>query len=324
MAHDLIPPPSPAGRPEPDASGRHEPPPPLLPDPAVEERTGGGLWSGDEPPAAIAAGRVPAEPTAPAAPLESLPPSPYRRRFGFVMGALVAVGVAALALTGLVLAGAGSDDGPTGWSEWRPQAEDSVGAAREIANHVAPQYRLSSGGQIVLVQAGPLEIADLPLSVAMRSAAQDGDIDFVEGNGVMYTLNGLGPRGSIKDGRPSAERLLLLRREALELALYTFRYAKDVDLVVALLPPAPPKADEPPASSQATSALFFRPGDLERQLEAPLRTTIPLRTPRPEAIPGAEGQRIDQLTERNFFLASFQQAQDARAFLVLDRPVKLP
>ena len=98
----------------------------------------------------------------------------------------------------------------------------------------------------------------------------------------MYTLNGLGPSGSIRGGKPSEERHLLLRREALELALYTFRYVEDVDLVVALLPPTPPEektakngATASTTDETPTQALFFRPGDLEPQLEIPLRAHDP-------------------------------------------------
>jgi hypothetical protein len=175
------------------------------------------------------------------------------------------------------------------------------------------------------VQSGPLEIQDVPLSVALRSSPTGGDVEFVDGKGVMYTLNGLGPRGSILSGTPSEERHLLLRREALELALYTFRYRDDVDIVVALLPPQPPTAataalQQPPK----TQALFFRPGDLRGQLDVPLRATIPPQTPRPEtlALGSEEARRIEDLTRSNLFLASFQQSQDTSAFLVLDRMPK--
>ena len=103
------------------------------------------------------------------------------------------------------------------------------------------------------MQAGPLEVFDVPLEVALRTAPQGGDIDFVDGNGLMYTLNGLGPKGSVRGGKPSEERHLLLRREALELALYTFRYVEDVDLVVALLPPRKMTAAEEKAVAAANA-----------------------------------------------------------------------
>jgi hypothetical protein len=171
------------------------------------------------------------------------------------------------------------------------------------------------------VQSSGLEIEDVPLSVALRTAPTGGDIQLLDGHGIMFTLNGLGPHGSIKAGKPSKQRHLLLRREALELALYTFRYASDVDMVVALLPPKQGDDAAAATTQPETQALFFRPGDLRGELGVPLVATIPPHTPRPERfeVTGEEGKKIDTLTRSNLFLASFQQGQDAHAFLVLDR-----
>ena len=66
-------------------------------------------------------------------------------------------------------------------------------------------------------------------------------------------------------------------------------------------------------------ALFFRPGDLEPQLEIPLGATIPPQTPRPETLAESEARRIDALTRGNLFGFSFQQGQNQKAYLVLDR-----
>ena len=313
MAEDLIPPPSPAGRPDPESSDRQGPPPP----------TEGHLWVGSEEArtpadrgqdvAAVAASEEPAPAVV----------SPYRPRFGFVLGALLGVAIAAVAVAALIAARAADDSVPAGWSAWQPSSDERLTAAKQIAEHVGPKYRLGDGDQLVAVQSGALEVADLPLNVALRTSANGGDIEIIEGTGVMYTLNGLGPRGSIPDGEPSEERHLLLRREALELALYTFRYADGVDMVVALLPPPPPEkgATATQTAQTPTQALFYRPGDLKGELDVPLHSTIPPRTPRPETmkLAGLEGRRINALTRSNLFEASFQQGQDAHAFLVLDR-----
>jgi hypothetical protein len=244
-----------------------------------------------------------------------------------VLGALIGIAIATLAVGAAVYVGTDANNGaPKGWSTWKPDTDDGVKASHEIATHVGRKYRLDDGNQIVGVQGGPLEVFDVPLEVALRTAPQGGDIDFINGKGLMYTLNGLGPKGSVRGGKPSEARHLLLRREALELALYTFRYVKNVDLVVALLPPKPPTKTKNKDGTTTTStedsptqALFYRPGDLEPQLEIPLRATIPAKTPRPDTIPAAESRRIDALTRGNLFLASFQQGQNQKAFLVLDR-----
>ena len=189
---------------------------------------------------------------------------------------------------------------------------------------MGPRYRLGDADQLVAVDAKPLELDGRPLNVAMRTAAVGGDIELLDGKGVMYTLNGLGPNGSIPGGTPSEERHLLLRREALELALYTFRYRSDVDMVVALLPPAPPEKGKEEANTTLppVQALFYRPGDLSGELGVPLASTIPNATPKPAQmkLDAPDSQRIDALTRSNLFTATFQQGQDASLYLVLDRP----
>jgi hypothetical protein len=321
VAKDLIPPPSPAGRPSGDAEAERE----RAREREESRRRQGGLWShtSEADPVTDVAQDIQAA--------EEPPPargdSPYRSRFGLVLGALIGIAIATLAVGAAVYVGTDANNGaPKGWSKWKPDTDDGVQASHEIATHVGRKYRLDDGNQIVGVQGGPLEVFDVPLEVALRTAPQGGDIDFINGKGLMYTLNGLGPKGSVRGGKPSEARHLLLRREALELALYTFRYVKNVDLVVALLPPKPPTKKKNKDGTTTTStedsptqALFYRPGDLEPQLEIPLRATIPAKTPRPDTIPAAESRRIDALTRGNLFLASFQQGQNQKAFLVLDR-----
>jgi hypothetical protein len=250
-------------------------------------------------------------------------PSPYRPRFGFVTGALIGVVLAAIGLGAILATNASKPPTDDHWSAWQPTTEDELGAAKQIAEHVGVKYRLGDSDQIVAVQSSGMEVADRPLGVALRTASAGGDIKLIDGHGVMYTLNGLGRHGSIKGGKPSEERHLLLRREALELALYTFHYADDVDMVVTLLPPSPPKAgaEEETGELPPVQALFFRPGDLEGELGVPLEATVPPATPRPSQVDLTQPEfaRIDALTRSNLFTASFQQGQDASVFLVLER-----
>jgi hypothetical protein len=305
MAKDLIPPPSPAGRPEPESS-------------ESLGRIADGLWSGgDEPRAARQA-----EPDAGAArqDAQALGHSPYRSRFGFVVGALVGIAIVVAALGSFVALNASEEPAPDGWSPWHPAGSDVLETAQQIADHVAVKYRLDDKQQLVAIRASGLELAGRPLSVATRAASDGGDIQLLEGDGVMYMLTGLGKNGSIRRGKPSEERHLLLRREALELSLYTFHYADDVDMVVTLLPPSP----DAPASAGGLPelrALLFRPGDLQGELGVPLETTVPPQTPRPAQIDlkTSEAKRIDALTLSNLFTGSFRQSQDASLFLVLER-----
>jgi hypothetical protein len=142
---------------------------------------------------------------------------------------------------------------------------------------------------------------------------------------VLYRLNGLGPNNSIVTGKPSEDRLRVVQREGLELALYTFRYLPDADMVLVILPPPPPKEQAStvpglPAPTPAPNeqiALFYRPGDLLPHLQIPLGNTVPAKAPTPEELDPAEAKTIDDLTNSNRFLWSVQQDN---GLLVLQRP----
>jgi hypothetical protein len=235
------------------------------------------------------------------------PTTPYTSRFQLILGALL--GIAAVAIVAAVLVGTGPKSaGSSDWSGWSPNSDDRGDAAQEIANHVAPTYRLDKGGQLVAVTGGKLEVAELPARLAVADPA-NGNVSVLNGDGVLYTMCGLGPKCSINSGEPSTARHLLLRREALELALYTFRYEKGTDYVVALLPPK--KGDNP------TQAMFFTRDDLEAQLDRPLTRTLPAPPPTSQNLNAAEVTTLESLTQKRLFAFKFEQGQDASVFLVL-------
>ncbi|MGZ4271030.1 MAG: hypothetical protein ACXVSX_17700, partial [Solirubrobacteraceae bacterium] len=145
-------------------------------------------------------------------------PSEYAPRFQFMTGALVAVGIAAL--VGITIAIVGippKHEGPA-WSSWKPTSGGLQGAT-EIASHIAGAYR-DQGRQLVKVDANDISYKGIPLLVAMRKSADDGGaIQVHDEKGVLYQMCGLGVNCQIDSGKPSKERMLLLRREGLELAL---------------------------------------------------------------------------------------------------------
>ena len=107
------------------------------------------------------------------------------------------------------------------WSAWQP-ASNGVDPAQQIAGARRAAYRLDDGKQIVQVTGGPPTLEGQPLMLGVVRSGQTPAA--LEGNSVLYQLCGDGTDCSIKAGKASTERGLLLRREALELALYTFRY----------------------------------------------------------------------------------------------------
>jgi hypothetical protein len=293
VAGDLIPPPSPAGKPPPD--------PVVEPSAQVE-----------------AAAQLDATP----APSPRTPP-PFRGRFGFVWGALAGIAVCAVGTFALLVA-APNESGPmlaADWSSWEPDSTKMVDGAQEIADHVGVQYKLDGGEQLVSVRSSELELGGEPIGVAVRPAG--GEIQFLEGDGLLYILNGLGPSGRMSTGKPTRERGRLLMREALELALYSFRYLDDVTMVAVLMPQTARQAEANAGGAAAapqTNAIFYRPGDLLEQLRVPLDRTLSPRTPRPGTMTKTEALRVDDLTLRNLFLASVQPLQSDRNYLVLVEP----
>jgi hypothetical protein len=222
MARDLIPPSSPAGRPTPDGT------PNLIELPP-------------EPP------RSAAEPSMRA----PVGPSQFRNRFGFLLGALAGVFIAAV-VVGVVVLSTGREKPLTAeetmapnWSSWQPK-DRTIAGAIEIAKKVSAEYRDAEGKPLVGVTAAPLENR-----VVLRGPS--GITDLLDSPGVVYTMDGFGPLKSIP-GEGSPERGALVQREALELALYTFRYLPEVQQVVTKLPPPPPTAEQKRAEAKAVVA----------------------------------------------------------------------
>jgi hypothetical protein len=262
--------------------------------------------------------RLPAWPPEPGAVAAAEPPraaAPHAARFQILTGVLIALALAAVTAAILVASSGGRSGGAdaTTWSPFKPSSDGLDTGAREIADYVGGRYRLPGGQQIVAVTGGPTEIQGLPMRIAVRhSAADGGQIDVLAGRGVLYRLCGLGPKCAIVTGKSTPERLLLLQREALELALYSFHDLKDVADVVVFM--APPKG------KSQNLALHFRRGDVAGQLARPLRATLPALVPTPDTIDQSpEKPFLESLTFGNLFKFSLTQAnQDTSVFLVLD------
>ena len=239
---------------------------------------------------------------------KGLPPAPHADRFRFVLGALLGLGLAAIvAAVALVVQGPSARDR---WSAWKPSS-DGVSGATQIANHVSGTYRQPDGQQLVAVKAGPMKVADLDLNVAVK--ASNGDKVF-DGSGVRYVMCGLGPNCSIADGKPSVERGVLLQREALELALYSFQYLGNVDQVVVFLPPRP---GEDPTQGKA---LFFQRDDVGAALDQPLDRTLSSPPPSFNSLRASDVAAVDHFAGHHVYCFAYQVAQDVSAYLVLSPP----
>lgn len=269
----------------------------------------------------VSSDAVPTEPVSSVAPLVPKPSAgyetkSYRGRFAVFYASLAAVLAGAAVLFAVTVVHGSSPAGPA-WSAWQPTSASRVEMATQIAAHVAPLYRLAPGGpQLAAAQAtdAPV-IQNVPVEeVALKGAAgssQDYRVVPMK-NSIVYTLCGLGTRCKIATGTPSQARARLLRREALELSLYTFKYVDGVDSVVVHIPPPP----EP----NTNWSLFFQDKELKPELSRPLGQTLPIAKKLvPASVVGNAGaQTIERLTRPNWFTSQYQQLPDGNAVLVLD------
>ena len=204
--------------------------------------------------------------------------SPHSGRFRTVTALLVALGIGAIVVAvSVAVGGRRSDPTAAKWSEWQPPDSGTLGA-RDIADFVAPFYRIDSVNQLAVVTVVNLESAAAAaaaqqaaasgttsnatssgLQVAVRPSPTSSQVSLLSGNTIAYNLCGIGGKDcAIGVGQPSTNRLLLLRREALELALYTFRYIGGTQNIVAILPPGHTETSatlskKPPSSSRTVT-----------------------------------------------------------------------
>jgi hypothetical protein len=249
-------------------------------------------------------------------------PNVPRHRFGLAYLILAAILGAAVGLFVVLTAGGGKHSEPT-WSTWKPK-ETGIQRLNEIAKHVEGQYALGNGRKLVLVLSTPLEAQSQGQPVPLRAIGvlpglpgESGrDATFYDATSAWaYNFCGEGGKCALP-GTASQQRYALLLREALELALYTFRYEPAIDSVVTYMPPGKDLG----TGSATSTALFLRRQDVASALKAPLGQT--LKPIRGVLKPGAMGRRelaaVRKYTGDRVFGYAFQPLQDGTLTLVLE------
>lgn len=238
---------------------------------------------------------------------------PHRRRFLIIYSLLAVVlggGVGGL----VVFAGKSISPAPR-WSTWKPGG-GGLGAAKQIADQVSKSYRLPNGKQLVDVIAKAPSVSPtnvtIPIHfVALHGMKSTGDqiVAVSSSDSVMYSLCGLGASCSIATGKASVQRGTLVRREILELALYTFKYVGGIKNVIAFMPPA---AGTPPKY-----VVYLQKGDLAAELHTPLAKTLAAKTPQVSTIPARDVRTVETTTGARVYSFSLSQTQTGDAVLVL-------
>lgn len=261
-----------------------------------------------------------AETTAETTPSLLMPSTPPRRqatvRFALIYTALGLILVGSLAAFVVFALRPGFSSSPA-WSSWKPPSGRLPVMAKAIADHVAPKYRLATGGQLVAVvasapavTAGTQNVAIDAVAIRSRANGNQSVRRLEVGKSEMYTLCGLGNDCAIASGQPSFARGRLVRREGLEVALSTFKYVPAVDSVIVFMPPA--------LGSTVRTALFFERQNLSSLLDRPLKETLPLATPpRAGQDDRIEAGVIDALTLPKLYMWQLIQLQVGGALIAL-------
>ena len=258
----------------------------------------------------------------------------FHFRFSLVYALLAAVAAASIAALVVVLTRPDAAKAEN-WSKFKPTGS-AVARTRQIATQVSNEYKLKAGRKLATVVPSPLQTTRFlqgdsgPVSVEVpisTLAAQpdvstgkheEGDFKLYNASTtVAYQMCGFGStaQNCAISGTATNARGQLLRREALELALYTLKYVPGTNAVLTYLPPRADQAAPP------TSVLVAR-SDVKEILDRPLTRTL---TPRSIALgeKPADFTAVDRLTLPHLYTYDYQTLPgDGTAILVLTAAIK--
>jgi hypothetical protein len=249
-------------------------------------------------------------------------PSVSRRRFGIAYLVLAAIVGVAVGLVVVFATGDDSHKATPAWSSWAPSATGTR-AVREIDRYVSSKYALPNGAQLVSPIGEPMVIPTeqglVPVQAILIASGTAGvrqqtvDVAFPEA-GILIQLCGANRDCSIPSGTGSIARLV--RREAVELALYSFHYLPQADYMLVFLPPDP---GTPQSSPRFHRAIYFDRSSLQGPLSVPLAQTLPQSKGKltPARYGGAEASAVDRILAGRIYHYEIQPGATGAALLQL-------
>ena len=260
--------------------------------------------------------------------------SGYHFRFSLVYALLAAVAAASVAALVVVLTRPDAVRAPQ-WSKFEPTGS-AIARTRQIATRVSGEYKLEPGHKLAAVVPTPLQTTRFlqgdsgPVSVEVPISTlavqpdvstgrhEEGDYKlFNAATTVAYQMCGFGTtaQNCAISGTATNARGQLLRREALELSLYTLKYVPGTNAVLTYLPPRADQAAPP------TSVLVAR-SDVKEILDRPLSRTL---TPGSVVLGDkpTDFTAVDELTLPRLYTYDYQTLPgDGTAILVLTAAIK--
>ena len=236
----------------------------------------------------------------------------YRRRFGLVYFLLAVISGAAVG-SFLVVVNRPRAPAAQAWSTWRPTGNDTA-KILEIADQVPQGYRLADGAAMVIAHASaPTAVTSTNGQSVSVPVSQITVLPKLQSVGISGSLQislcGLGQDCKLASGTPSTARYELLRREALELALYTFKYVKTITSVAVQMPPA--------VKTKVSVAIFLSRTDVQNLLAKPISDTLSETTPAVGKMPAAEVEIVNDVTGPRTYAYGFQSGRDGTAVEIL-------
>jgi hypothetical protein len=212
-------------------------------------------------------------------------PRAHWRKFAFAYAALAIITVGAIG--GLVWAVGLDRKEERAWSSWKPTGE---GESRlwQIADYVRPRYVGADGRPIVRLLVAPPYITQVTEQGVTRIAI-DGVIVkyrasdrsdaragvFQSGSAYMYILCSTGGNCALTRAQNQSRTLgLVLQRQILELALYSFKYNEDVDQLLFFLPPFQTLGPQG-RPEEVKIVAYLERDDLRTALASPIDETLP-------------------------------------------------
>lgn len=247
----------------------------------------------------------------------------YRLRFGIVYVVLAAVfgaGVGAF----VVLASRPGPAEKEAWSAWRPTGSTAA-MVYQIAERIPEAYEVG-GKQLAVATAQPLtvpiqELGQVPIQSVfvqpdpLRGFEEEDDPDRYDGPGVVsFNLICFASADcAFAGGKLSNDRYTLLRRQALELSLYTLKYVDDAESVMVWMPPTVKGRSD-------GGTVFLTRKELADELRRPLREILPSRVPGAGALSELEQGHILRLTAPYTYQVKAEAAPDGTPVLFLTPP----